>query len=160
MTAREAWTIAALVAGVAALGALATAAGPTGAGQAASTPDGGLRTTVRIQLQTVPPEKATVMWGRKELGLVRGPRKPLIIDRPRDSGPLDLVIRADGYVPVHTRAYTFTDSKLAIKLTKLADRKTLFGYREEVAIPDGGAPPDSGVPRPTATPTDASPLAR
>jgi hypothetical protein len=119
-------------------------------------PDGGaaeLSSKVKIVIQTIPPEKAKVSWGKKPIGLIKGKNKPLILERPRDSGPMDVVIRADGYVPVHTRAYTFTDFKLYVKLTPLEEKKSLFGYRE--ALPDAGAP-EAGPPPPTmAMPGDA-----
>jgi hypothetical protein len=89
-----------------------------------------------------------VFWGKKKLGPI-APHQPLVIQRPRDSGPLDLVVRADGCLPVQTRAYTFADNKLAVKVTPLEEKKTLLGYREELP-PDGGAPPsqspDAGAP--------------
>jgi hypothetical protein len=134
-----------------------------GANQApppAAAPDGGvapLSDKVKVVIQTIPPEKATVFWGKKSIGLIRGKNKPLILERPRDSGPMDVVIRAQGFVPVHTRAYTFSDFKLYVKLTPLEEKKTLFGYKE--ALPDagapeagaavvGGLPPDAGAPPP------------
>ena len=103
---------------------------------------------VRITLQTIPPRKAMVKWGKKNLGMIPVPR-PLILVRPRDSGPLDLVFRTTGYLPVHTRAYTFSDSRVAVKLTPVAEKNTLFGYRAETP-PGGSAPPDGGVPPPVA----------
>jgi hypothetical protein len=113
---------------------------------------GALSDKVKVVIQTVPPEKATVFWGKKPLGLIRGKNKPLILERPRDSGPMDVVVRAQGYLPVHTRAYTFSDFKLYVKLTSVEEKKSLFGYKE--ALPDAGAPeagaamagsPDGGV---------------
>ena len=97
--------------------------------------------TVRISIQTSPPRKALVKWGRKSLGMIPTPRA-LVVERPRDSGPLDLVIRASGFLPVHTRAYTFSDSRVAVKLTPPSEKNKLFGYREEPppSNPDGGAP--------------------
>ena len=111
---------------------------------------------VNITLQTVPPRKAVVKWGNKNLGMIPVPR-PLVVVRPRDSGPLDLVIRAAGFLPVHTRAYTFSDSRVAVKLTPVEEKNTLFGFRAEVppvgaANPDGGAPPPASVPPPTPAP--------
>ena len=111
---------------------------------------------VNITLQTVPPRKAVVKWGNKNLGMIPVPR-PLVVVRPRDSGPLDLVIRAAGFLPVHTRAYTFSDSRVAVKLTPVEEKNTLFGFRAEVppvgaANPDGGAPPPAPVPPPTPAP--------
>lgn len=110
--------------------------------------------TVHIYLQTVPPRKAQVKWGAKNLGLIPTPR-PLVIERPRDSGPLDLVIRASGYLPVHTRAYTFSDSRVSVKLTPPTEKNKLFGYKQEpTANPDGGPPP---APTATAAPAATVP---
>src|SRR5205814_2561913 len=120
--------------------------GPAGAdGGAPAVPSA----TVKIMFQTVPPEKAVVMWGKKPLGYIKGPKRPLTIERPRDSGPIDVVVRSDGYIPVHTRAYTFSDAKVFVKLTPIEEKKTLFGYREE--LPDAG-PPDGGPPPPMMGP--------
>jgi hypothetical protein len=101
---------------------------------------------VRIVFTVLPStKKATVSWGKKKLGII-APHAPLIVQRPRDSGPLDVVVRADGCVPVQTRAYTFEDSKVAVKVTPNDQKNTLLGYREEIP-PDAGAPggnPDGG----------------
>jgi len=121
-------------------------AAPAGAAPAAPKPQG---PNVRIVFTVVPnTKKATVTWGKKKLGLI-GPHAPLIVQRPRDSGPLDVVVRADGCVPVQTRAYTFEDSKVAVKLTPNEQKNTLLGFREEVS-PDGGvvlpsSNPDGGA---------------
>jgi hypothetical protein len=117
-------------------------AAPAGAAPAAPKPQG---PNVRIVFTVVPnTKKATVTWGKKKLGLI-GPHAPLIVQRPRDSGPLDVVVRADGCVPVQTRAYTFEDSKVAVKLTPNEQKNTLLGFREEVS-PDGGAVVPSSNP--------------
>jgi hypothetical protein len=130
---------------------LAAPAAPTGAGGS-----GGAvapKERVKIVFQTVPPvPSARVMWGGKKLGEIKGRGKALIIERPRDSGPLDVVIRAEGYLPVHTRAYTFSDAKVFVKLTPEEEKHKLFGYREELP-PDGGATDASGAtgaPGPTS----------
>jgi hypothetical protein len=147
--------IAALVGGlgIAVSVAAKQATAPTAA---PANPDAGapmeLSSKVKIVFQTIPPEKATVMWGKKSIGLIRGKNKPLIIERPRDSGPMDVVVRAQGYVPVHSRAYTFTDSKLYVKITPVAEKKTIFGYREE--LPDAG-PPEAGLPQAAVPHPDA-----
>jgi hypothetical protein len=104
--------------------------------------------TVKIVFSVIPSsKKATVSWGKKKLGVI-APQHPLVVTRPRDSGPLDVMVRADGCVPVQTRAYTFADSKVAVKVTPLDQKNTLLGYREELP-PDGGAPsgpsPDGGA---------------
>jgi hypothetical protein len=114
-----------------------------GAAAAAAKP---LREKVKITFQTIPPVKAEVRWGKKKLGLIQGPKKPFILERPRDSGPLDVTIRAEGYLTVHTRAYTFTDGKMNVKLTPVTDKHMLFGFKQplDAGVPDGGVP-DAGV---------------
>jgi hypothetical protein len=133
-----------------------TAPVPVSAGAAPLPPPMPVSNKVRITFTTVPSQKAMVFWGRKRLGLI-APRAPLVVERPRDSGPLDVIVRAQGFLPVQTRAYTFADSKVAVKLTPPDQKKALLGYRE--APPDGGAPPinpqgtpqspgaDGGAPR-------------
>ena len=124
---------------------------------------------VRITLQTVPPRRAVVKWGKKTLGVIPAPQ-PLIVVRPRDSGPLDIVIRMTGYLPVHTRAYTFSDSRVAVKLTPVSQKHTLFGYRQEPPPEDANAPdpsapvsaPELSIPAQdkTATPPQPQPPTR
>lgn len=97
--------------------------------------------TVKITFQTVPPVKAEVWWGKKKLGLIIDRRRPLIIERARDSGPLDVTVKAEGFLPVHTRAHTFNDHRVSVKLTAAHEKHTLFGYR--TPLPDGGALPDA-----------------
>ena len=105
---------------------------------------------VRIVFKTVPPTKATVNWGKKKLGFIK-PKAPLIIERPRDSGPIDVVIHAEGCLPVHSRVYTFTDSTLSVKVTPPDKKNTVFGYKEAPPEDENGEPtgttPDGGVPK-------------
>jgi len=113
---------------------------PAAAAPAAAAPPAA---NVRIVFTVLPStKKATVMWGKKRLGIIEK-GKPLIVARPRDSGPLDVVVRAEGCLPVQTRAYTFADSKLAVKVTPLDQKNMLLGYREELS-PDGGVLPSGG----------------
>lgn len=100
---------------------------------------------VKLVVRTFPARKGVVMWGGKRLGFV-DKNMPLVIERPRDSGPLDLVIRVQDYVPVHTRAYTFSDANIDVKITPLDKKDTIYGYKEPL-------PPDAGVPFP-GEPTD------
>ena len=102
-------------------------------------------TKATIIFQTVPPANAIVFWGGTRLGRIK-PQRPLVVVRPRDSGPLDVVIRAPGFLPVQTRAHTFGDTRLAVKLTRVEEKSTLFGYR--APLDDAGVPlvPDGGVP--------------
>ena len=100
-------------------------------------------------------EKVFVFWGRKKLG-----ETPVTLERPRDSGPVDLVVRSEGYFPVHTRAYTFRNDVVYVKLTKLEERMSLFGAKHEANEPPPGSTPDGGAPPlPTlpATPTAPPP---
>jgi hypothetical protein len=104
--------------------------------------DGGAQssTTATITIWTVPYTSAVVYWGKKVLGKI-APGRPLVVVRPRDSGPLDLMVRAGGYMPVQTRAHTFSDSRLVVKLTRPDKKNELLGYR----IPLDGGLPDGAI---------------
>ncbi|MET0390839.1 MAG: hypothetical protein ABW321_33005 [Polyangiales bacterium] len=96
-------------------------------------------TEARIIFTTIPATNASVVWGKKQLGKI-GPKAPLVIVRPRDSGPLDVMVYAPGYLPVQTRAHTFAaETRIQVKLTLPDQKQTLFGYR---------APLDAGAPLP------------
>jgi hypothetical protein len=118
-------------------------------------------TTAQIVFNTVPPSKAFVTWGKKKLGKIE-PNKPLIVVRPRDSGPLDVTVRAEGFLPVHTRAHTFSDNKVLVRLTAPEAINTLLGYRVPL---DAGSPPltleetmfDGGAPLPPPPPPTTAP---
>jgi hypothetical protein len=151
---RGLWGTAALAASLSLLAAISAVAGDAGAPAAAGAPAPAAAakppsSMVRIVFTVLPSSKrATVQWGKKRLGVI-GPHAPLIVQRPRDSGPLDVVVRAEGCVPVQTRAYTFEDSKVAVKVTPHDQKNTLLGYREELPAADGGvlpsSNPDAGV---------------
>ena len=82
--------------------------------------------TVTIRVTVDPPRKAHVLWGRKDFG-----EAPLEIVRPRNSGPLDLVVNAPGYLPLHARAFTDRDDKLALRIYAAEEAPQLLGYRSE-----------------------------
>jgi hypothetical protein len=106
-----------------------------------------------IYFTTVPGAYATVTWGKKLLGRI-APRQALVVVRPRDSGPLDVVVRAAGYMPVQVRAHTFSDTRVAVKLTTVEQKSTLLGYRLPIdAGPEAGEP----VPPPGDAGTPLSP---
>jgi hypothetical protein len=115
--------------------------------------------TVTVVIATTPPAAAMVTWGRKRLGKIT-PRRPLVVVRPRDSGPLDIMVRAEGYLAVQTRAHTFSDHRLVVKLTPLENISELYGYRapvepppesaEQAAAMDALAPPE-GEAQPAST---------
>jgi hypothetical protein len=94
--------------------------------------DGG---TVTIKLVADARRQAHVTWGRKDLGVA-----PLEIVRPRGSAPLDLIIQAPGFLPLHTRVFTDRDDTLSLRLYSEGDAVGLPGY----------APP-APAPSPTAT---------
>ncbi len=109
-------------------------------------PEGRAAVTLSIRSSPRVPA-AKVTWGRRLLG-----ETPLTLKWPRDSGPVDITVRAEGRLPVHTRLYTFADDKVAVKLPNDEEKKTLFGYRREVAPPET-APPVPGAPvSPVAVP--------
>ena len=68
---------------------------------------------VRLKLWVLP-VTAEVVWGAKRLGTAG--RDPLEIERPRNSGPLDLVVRAPGYLPYNTRLLTDRDDSVTVRL--------------------------------------------
>ena len=86
--------------------------------------------TVTIKLVADPQRKARVAWGRKDLGFA-----PLELQRPRGSGPLDLVVTAPGALPLHTRVYTDRDDKLALRLYGEGEAPSLLGYHAPVETP-------------------------
>jgi hypothetical protein len=86
--------------------------------------------TVKIKLVADPQRKARVSWGRKDLGFA-----PLEIERPRGSGPLDLVVTAPGALTLHTRVYTDRDDKLALRLYGEGEAPSLLGYHAPVENP-------------------------
>jgi hypothetical protein len=93
----------------------------------AETPEANPRSeTVKLKL-TVLPVTAEVVWGAKRLGTAG--REPLVIERPRDSGPLDLVIRAAGYLPFHTRLFTDREDAVTIRLVAPSAASGLLGYK-------------------------------
>jgi hypothetical protein len=103
--------------------------------------------TVTIKLVAEASRKARVSWGRKDLGFA-----PLEIQRPRGSGPLDLLVVAPGALPLHTRVFTDRDDKLALRLYPESDAPSLLGYRPPVETPSK---------TPSTTPTKgASPVKR
>jgi PEGA domain len=107
---------------------------------------------IKIIVRSNPP-KANVFWGKKNLGPT-----PVTLERPRDSGPVDLVVRQDGYIPVHTRAYTVRNDAVYVKMTKVEDRMTLFGAKRDLNEPAPTAP--AGVaPEAEAPPANPPPSA-
>jgi hypothetical protein len=101
-----------------------------------------LSPNVKLTFRTFPPRRATVTWGSKRLGIIVRNR-PLVVERARDSGPLDVVVRSPGYLPVHARAYTFNDAFVDVKITPLEKKDTIYGYQQplgDAGVPEMAAP--------------------
>lgn len=95
---------------------------------------------VTLKLAVDPPKLAHVFWGVKDLGLA-----PLELQRPRGSGPLDLVVRAPGYLAHHTRVFTDRNDRLAIHLAPESDGARYFGYRAPEHTGKGLSPSTKGL---------------
>jgi hypothetical protein len=85
--------------------------------------------TVILKLSISPPVKALITWGAKTVARVAPGNMDAEIQRPRGSGPLDLEIKADGYLPYHTRLYADRNDKLSVRLCRNEDAPGLFGYK-------------------------------
>lgn len=111
--------------------------------------------TVQLSFTTVPRVSARVYYGRKLLGTT-----PFSVDWPRDSGPVDVVVRAHGYLPVNTRAYTFRDDDVSVQLTRPADASRLLGYKAPVEPePEEGEEGEAAEDGDVAGEGDAAPAA-
>ena len=108
---------------------------------------------VKLELRTKPSVRASVRYGRKRLGFT-----PLKTKLKRNSGPVDIVIRAEGFITTNTRIFTNADTKLTVILTREEDANTLYGYKEKIPPDAGITGPDAGVtPATTATPATPTP---
>ena len=92
--------------------------------------------------------RSKVFWGRKLLGVA-----PLQFQRPRRSGPVELVIQSGGFLDYHTRMFTDRDESLVVRMVLISEQNTLLGYRQ---TPDGGAPPLTGSPDAGVAPASPS----
>ena len=88
---------------------------------------------VTLTLHITPPVKAVVMWGAKQMAKVTPDKPNVELQRPRASGPLDLEIRAEGFLPHHTRLHSDRNDKVNVHLVRAADAPSLFGYRSSTA---------------------------
>jgi hypothetical protein len=104
---------------------------PSAAAAPPATPPEPPSTIARITFVTNPSVNATVTWGKTRLGVIT-PKAALVIERPRDSGPLDVIVRAPGYLPVTTRAHTFADTRIVVKLTRPDQTQALVGYKAPI----------------------------
>lgn len=101
-----------------------------------------LKDEVTITVRSSP--GASVRWGGRQLGTT-----PLVLKRPRESGPLDLTLTAAGCLPLHVRAYTFSDDTINARLVRNSEKQSVFGYPASL---DAGVPPEA--PAPESPPTE------
>lgn len=87
---------------------------------------------VKLTFRSSP--SAEVWYGRKLLGT-----SPVTIRRRKDSGPVDVVFKAAGYIHTASRAYSWSDDTVHVRLTPRSQANTLFGYKKPVEEdPEGG----------------------
>lgn len=84
---------------------------------------------VTLKLTVSPPVKALVLWGAKQIAHLEPGKMDTVITRPRGSGPVDLEIKAEGYLPYHTRLYADRNDKLGVRLYRPEDAPNIFGYK-------------------------------
>jgi len=89
---------------------------------------GGPQVTIKLSADAA--KKAHIFWGRKDLGVA-----PLELQRPRGSGPLDLVVNAPGFLPLHTRVFTDHDDVLSLHLYDATSARGLLGYPVNIEGP-------------------------
>jgi hypothetical protein len=85
--------------------------------------------SVTLKLSVTPPVKALVLWGAKQMAHLEPGKMDAEIRRLRGSGPLDLDIKAEGYLPHHTRLYADRNDKYTVHLYRPEDAPNIFGYK-------------------------------
>jgi len=94
--------------------------------------------TVNLKLTVTPQVKAMVMWGAKQVARLAPGSMDTEISRPRGSGPVDLEIKAEGFMPYHTRLYADRSDKINVRLYRLEEASGLLGYKRSA---ERNAPP-------------------
>lgn len=87
--------------------------------------------TVTLKLSVTPQVKAQVTWGAKQLARLSPGSMDTEISRPRGSGPVDLEIKAEGFMPHHTRLYADRNDKVSIRLYRVEEAPGLLGYKRK-----------------------------
>ncbi|HEX7507849.1 MAG TPA: hypothetical protein VF550_13820 [Polyangia bacterium] len=85
--------------------------------------------TVNLKLSVTPQVKALVTWGAKQVAHLAPGSMDAEISRPRGSGPVDLEIKAEGFMPYHTRLYADRSDKIGVRLYRLEDASGMLGYK-------------------------------
>jgi hypothetical protein len=90
---------------------------------------------VKLKLTLTPVATGVVLWGRKKLAELKPGQMTVEIERPRESGPLDLLVKTTGFLPHHIRLFTDRDDRLSVRLVRPDDARGLLGYRRPAAAP-------------------------
>jgi hypothetical protein len=85
--------------------------------------------TVTLKLSVTPQVKALVTWGAKQVARLSPGSMDAEISRPRGSGPVDLEIKAEGFMPSHTRLYADRNDKIGVRLYRVEEAPGIFGYK-------------------------------
>lgn len=83
--------------------------------------------TVQLTLKTTPRVRAVVYHGKEELGST-----PLQLTWTKDTGPIDVTLRAKGYLKVNSRLYTHRNDHVTVQMFKEEESHLLFGYKKKV----------------------------
>ena len=87
--------------------------------------------TVTLKLSVTPQVKAMVTWGAKQIARLAPGSMDTEISRPRGSGPVDLEIKADGFMPYHTRLYAGRNDRVSVRLYRVEEAPGLLGYKRK-----------------------------
>lgn len=85
--------------------------------------------TVTLRVSISPPAKGVVMWGQKLMARFAPGTMEVELTRPRGSGPLDLELRAEGFLVHHTRLFADRSDKTNVRLYRAEDAVGLHGYK-------------------------------
>jgi hypothetical protein len=96
--------------------------------------------TVTLKLSVTPQVKALVTWGAKQIAHLAPGTMETDISRPRGSGPVDLEIKADGFMPHHTRLYADRSDKVSVRLYRVEEAPGLLGFKRSAEKPEKKAP--------------------
>ena len=83
--------------------------------------------TVQLTLKTKPRVRAKVYHGKEILGST-----PLQLTWTKDTGPIDITLRASGYLTVNSRLYTHRNDHVTVQMFKDDEAHLLFGYKKKV----------------------------
>ncbi len=83
--------------------------------------------TIEITLKTSPRVRASVYHGKELLGTT-----PLRLVWPKDTGALDIKLKAAGYLTVNSRIYTHRNDRVTVNMFKTDQAHLLFGYKKKV----------------------------